>query len=502
MSEARRLHPATLIVRWLKLVPQMLGAGIGLAAAGRGGGFSAFLWFGAVMMAIGAFFVLLAWWRFTYRIGEGDEGAPLFPGQRDGGPFIVIEKGIFQRQRRVIPFDRVQDIAIERRLLARLTGTAKVKIETGGSAKDEGNLDVIGLADAHALRDQVRHGPACAGAAPAEVAAEEPVLFAMDLKRLLLSGLFGFSLIFLAAISAAVQQLDQFGLVEWDDWFNAERAEAVAGLATLQVMIGVAILVVLAGIVAGVARTVARDFGFRLTRAPAGLRRKRGLFTLSEVVIPIRRTQVALIESGPVARWFGWYRLSFQTLGADQKEGGVQVAAPFARMEEIAPILAEAGFPEPPPRREFQGIPRRALFRQAFSWLALMTIAGVAAFAVGPRAGIAAGVLLAGAILALLRWRKHGHKLGESALFVSSGLIGRKLWILPYDKAQTIRVARGPLQRRLRLASLLVDTAGASATRSPEMVDLDGAEADSMADELLARFYMRRAALRAVAVPS
>jgi len=478
MSEARRLHPATLIVRWLKLIPQMLGAGVGLAAAGRGGGVSGFLWFAAIMLGIGAAFVLLAWWRFTYRIGEGE---------------IVIEKGIFQRQRRVIPFDRVQDIAIEQRLLARLTGTAKVKIETGGAAKDEGNLDVIALADAEALRDQVRRGPAAAAAETGIAAAAEPVLFAMDLKRLLLSGLFGFSLIFLAAISAAVQQLDQFGLVEWDDWFNAERAEAVAGLATLQVMIGVALLVVLAGILAGVARTVARDFGFRLTRTPAGLRRKRGLFTLSEVVIPLRRTQVALIESGPVARRFGWYRLSFQTLGADQKEGGVQVAAPFARLDEIMPILAEAGFPEPPPRRDLHGIPRRALFRQAFPWLALMALAGIAAFAFEPRAGIGAGVLLAGAVLALLRWRKHGHRLGEEALFVSSGLLGRKLWIVPYEKAQTIRIARGPVQRRLRLASLLVDTAGASATRSPEMVDLDGAEADAMAGELLERFYRQRA---------
>ena len=67
----------------------------------------------------------------------------------------------------MIPFDRVQDIAIEQRLLARLFGTAKVKIETGGAAKDEGNLDMIALADAQALRDQVRHGPAAAAAAEA-----------------------------------------------------------------------------------------------------------------------------------------------------------------------------------------------------------------------------------------------------------------------------------------------------------------------------------------------
>ena len=172
------------------------------------------------------------------------------------------------------------------------------------------------------------------------------------------------------------------------------------------------------------ARTVARDFGFRLTRAESGLRRKRGLFTLSEVVIPIRRTQVALIESGPVARRFGWYRLSFQTLGADQKEGGVQVAAPFARMDEILPILAEAGFPAPPPRAEFHGVPRRALLRQAAPWLALAALGGDRAPSLVDRApGSAPAVLLAGAVLAVLRWRKHGHALGEAALFVSSGLL-------------------------------------------------------------------------------
>lgn len=487
LSEPRRLHPATLLVRWLKIVPQMLGASVAIAAANRGGGLERFAWFALLMIVAGAVLALLFWWRFTYAVGQGE---------------IVIEKGVFQRQRRVIPFDRVQDIAIEQRLLARIFGTAKVRIETGGAGKDEGDLDMIGLDDARALRDMIRHGPAAAAIEEAEAVREEPVLFAMDLKRLLLSGLFGFSLVFLAAISALFQQLDQFGLVEWDQWFAFARDEVAAGVATVQVALMVGMLVVALGIVAGVARTVARDFGFRLTRAETGLRRKRGLFTLSEVVIPLRRTQVALIRSGPVARFFGWHGLSFQTLGADPKEGGVQVAAPFATMAEILPILAEAGFPAPPPRAEFHGIPRRALLRQAFPWLSLAALAAIAGFAFDARVGLGAALLFAGAVVAILRWRKHGHALGETALFISSGLLRRKLWIVPYEKAQVIAVARGPLQRRLELASLLVDTAGASPMRAPEMVDLDAAEAEAMAARLLQLFYRARARLRPVAAAS
>ena len=474
LSEPRRLHPATLLIGFLKIAPQTFVAALGLIAA-RGFSIDGFLVLAIVWGGGATGFALMKWLPFYWSAGAGE---------------ITIEKGIFERQQRVIPFQRVQDIAIEQPLLARLFGTAKVKIETGGADKDEGELDMIALADARALRDYVRHGPG--GAAAMEAPTEEPPLFVMGVGRLLLSGLFAFSLVFLAVIAGALQQLDRIGLVDWSEWFTPQRADQAAHLVTLKIGLVVVGLVLALGMIAGVARTVGRDFGFRLSRSEAGLRRKRGLFTLSEVVIPIRRTQVALIESGPVARLFGWHGLSFQTLGADRKEGGVQVAAPFARLGEILPILALAGFPEPPPRAEFHGVPRRALLRKAAPALALAALATLAAFTIDLRAGILAAALLALALVGVMRWRKHAHALDERALFVASGLLRRKLWIVPFEKTQTIRVSRGPVQRAFRLASLLLDTAGALALRSPEMHDLDEAEAELMADRLYALFQDAR----------
>lgn len=482
-AEPRRLHPATLLARWLKIVPQMAAGGIAFAATAMREGFGTILLYGLLAAAIAGLFALLFWWRFTYRIGPGE---------------IVIEKGLLSRQRRVIPFDRIQDIAIEQKLLARLFGTAKVKLETGGSGADEGNLDMVALADAHALRDHIRRGPAGPATAAAEAApaADEPVLFALDVPRLLLSGLFNFSLIFLAAIIGVAQYLEELRLIRWEDWFTAERGRMAASLVSIPTLAGFLLLVILLGIVAGVARTVARDYGFCLTRAEAGFRRRRGLFTLSEVVIPIRRTQVALIESGPVARRLGWYSLSFQTLGADRKEGGVQVAAPFARMEELLPILAEAGFPPPPAREAFDTLPRRALVARALPWLALGAIAGAAALMIEPYGAVATAAMLLLALVALLRWRKHAWRIGESALFVSSGVLRRRLWIVPYEKTQAIIHSRGPLQRAFRLGSVLVDTAGASSIRSPELADLDADEAERARTRLLELFGAARDVIR------
>jgi len=372
-------------------------------------------------------------------------------------------------------------------------------VETGGSAADEGDLDMIALDDAHRLRDRIRRWNAASPAAGAEEAdaGKEPVLFEMRLGQLFYSGLFNFSLLFLAAIFAVMQYLDDFGLVDPQDWVNPDKAEAATGMVTLRFTLFMIAILLLLGLLAGVARTVARDYGFRLTRSEAGLRRRRGLFTLSEVVIPIRRTQVAVIDSGPVARALGWYRLSFQTLGADQKEGGVQVAAPFARMEEILPILAEAGFPAAPPRSDFERPPRRALLRWVIPYLLPALVAAAAALIWDVRAGIAAGALLVVAAFAVLRWRKHLYALGERALFVSGGLFNRRLSIIPFERTQTISLFRSPLQRRLRLATLLVDTAGASLLRSAEIVDLEGERADALADGLLRRFLEARERLRA-----
>ena len=309
-DEPRHLHPAALVARWIRVVPQMMAGGVGLGVAVAKEGFGGVLAIAALAMLAGAAFAALAWWRFTYRIGANE---------------IVIEQGVIQRQRRVIPFDRVQDIAIEQPLLARIFGTARVMVETGGSDKNEGALDMIALDEARTLRDRVRRGKAAAVVAedaPDAPPTAEPLLFAMDVPRLLLAGLFNFSLVFLAVIAAAAQYLDQLGLVEWNRWFNSERADQALHMATIGTVATLAVVLTVAGMVAGIVRMVSTNFGFRLTRAAAGFRRKRGLVTLTEIVIPLRRTQVALIESGPIARLFGWHALSFQTLGADRKSRG------------------------------------------------------------------------------------------------------------------------------------------------------------------------------------
>lgn len=485
MTEAtvadRRLHPATLFIRFIKRAPEFvlgLPALIGFASDAN---MRKILLIAAVGATVSFAASLMSWLRFRYGVGERD---------------ILIESGVLNRQRRTIPFDRIQDIDIEQRFLARLLGTAKVRIETGGGGKDEGSLDTIHLAEAHRIREVIRRSAVQPGEgepATAEAAPEEPLLFEMPLPRLLLAGLFNFSLFYLAVIGAGLQYLQPLlerNIGDPKKWIApaGETAAQIGFYATL-LLLGIVLFL---GVVTGVLRTVARDYRFRLSRMATGFRRQRGLFTLSEVVIPLWRVQLAVVGSGWLRRHLGWYSLEFQTLGADAQQSGHQPAAPFARIEEIVPILEQAGIEQLPPEASYIRVSRLSVLRRYLADLIPLALLAIVASLFWPQALVALVPLSLVAALVVLQWRRHRYVLTEQAIYVSEGLFRHRLWIMPYGKAQTISVTRSPLQRRFGLASVAVDTAGASLFRSPIVRDLDHDAADALAARLLQEYRAAR----------
>jgi putative membrane protein len=470
----RRLHPGTIALRFIKEAPQtLLALPAALAFSSRSG------LTGALYLAAGLGIVLLAakwlaWRRFTYGVGAVE---------------IVIESGILNRNRRSIPFDRIQDVDIERTFLARLFGLAKVRIETGAGGKDEGLLDSVSLAEAHRLRETVRAGRAGAAAAASARETEAPapqILFAMDPPRLLLSGLFNFSLVYIAGLFALLQTFDRF--LPFDIYDPARWVglvdEYLPARWTFGAIAAVLFVAAALGAVAGVLRTASRDYGFRLSLEGDRLRREQGLFTRKEAVISRRRVQLAEVSGGPVRGLFGWSGLAFQTLGAGTDRGGHQSAAPFATRGEIEAVLAEVAPLRLPPPPELIRVSRRHILRSVAATL-LPALAAIAALSywqpLAPALLLLLPLLAAGAAL---ERRFHRYALADDLLFVSRGVWRRRLWLVPLRNIQSLSFSRGPIQRRLGLATLAIDTAGASMINAPRIVDLRSETAEALAAEI------------------
>jgi putative membrane protein len=315
----------------------------------------------------------------------------------------------------------------------------------------------------------------------------------MGLRRLLVAGLFNFSLVYLVVIAGAFQYLEP--LVERNEAaLKALAAPTRAEAARYGIYITALLILVLLlfGVLTGLIRTIARDFRYRLARAPAGLRRRRGLFTLSEVVIPLRRVQVAIVETGWLRRIFGWCSLQFQTLGTDPGQSGHQDVAPFARRTEIVPLLSEIGIGRLPDDDAYHRVSRLTIARR---WLAeivpLVCVVLLGAIFVPAVLLLCLPLSLLGG-LAVLQWRRHRYLLADGALYVREGILKPRLWIVPFARLQSLSVRRGPLQRRFGLATLEIDTAGASVFRAPSVRDLERGAAEHLASHLMDEYRRAR----------
>lgn len=475
-APVRRLHPASLAIGAIERLPSLV---LGLPAvayfAGDVGiGVAILLAIAGLAISIGIAF--LHWLRFSYQLGDAQ---------------LVIESGIMSRNRRSIPFDRIQDVSLEQTLLARIFGVSIVRIETGSSGSDEGKLECVSRDEADRLRDVIRRhrsGAVSAEAAEAEEAAA-PILFSMNPDRLLTAGLFNFSLVFLAVIGVGWQYFGTYlpGRYLDPEYFIGRWGDMLAGFATLfAATVALAALLVV-GMVTGIVRTFLRDYGFELTRTETGLRRIRGLLTRTDVVMPLRRVQAAIVSTGIVRRRFGWEALSLQSLGTDGDAGTSHVAAPFARRLELLPIFGELALPEPPAAEAFTRVSRHMVTR---SWIEDGVSLAVTVVALSWVWAAAIWFILlvpVALVAAIFQYRAHGWRFDGEFLFVRRGVWKPRTLVLRREKVQSATVVRTPLQSLFGTATLVIGTAGAPLASPLKIVDLELPEAQALMDRLLLR---------------
>jgi len=406
----------------------------------------------------------LIWSRFTYQVTTRE---------------IRIKSGLLNRNNRSIPFDRIQDVSLEQKLVSRLLGLATVALETGSGGGEDGQLDALSRTDAEQLRDTIRDYKDGLNADRAEaddrpVTADVPPLFAMDNRRIFIAGLFNFSFVLLAILGALAQNLDFLlpdGFFDPRSWIDAfpeqDTIDGFSSWARIGGALAAILSLVVIGFGSGIVRTFVREYGFRLDRVDSGqsgFRRRRGLFTLTDMVMPIHRVQAAIVQTGPVRARFGWYHLKFTSLAGDSGGETDHSAAPCATLAEIDPILDDCAIDQAPADLIFHRVDPAFWWRGAI--IASLLLSGIA-LVTGTfiNGGFFAIILLAVpvSLISYLNWRHHQFALTDQQLFVRSGWWRRRLTILPRRKIQTIDVSQSPLDHPLDLATVTIGIAGGSA---------------------------------------
>jgi len=432
----------------------------------------------SVMVAV----VVAEWLRRTYAL---DSSA------------MRIEEGVLARRRRLLPFDRIQQVDLVRKPLHRLLGVATLRVETaGGSGGSEADLEVIALAEAERLRATLLRARAAAVQAPAGTAAgieptparpAERVLVRLSPGQVALAGLTSMRGVAALAVFGWVFQEAPRSLIDrltsrFDPQALAPStppALALAGLLVVALLLGLA-----------AASSLVTDFGFVLARGGDNLVVRRGLLERREAVIPLARVQVVRVDESLLRRWLGFAAVRIQSAGraghGDATANHLTVPIlPTARIDQLLGELLPGAAPVPALLRPPPAARRRAIVRRVVPVLAVAVVLAVALWpldGLAQRAGVV--VAFAAALLAVLAgeaaYRNLGHARHDGFLSARRGALNRSTAVVPVAKAQSVRVRSSFFQRRAGLATMLVDVAGGGAV--PRVTD----EAAATAERLLA----------------
>ncbi|MDY6054650.1 PH domain-containing protein [Micrococcus sp.] len=423
---------------------------------------------GSVLIAVGiltAFTVLLclvfffSWWFTRFRLG---------PEQID------VRHGWLLRSRRQMKYDRIQAVDLQHPLLARILGLAAVKVEAADGDSSALELSFLKKDLAQQVRREIldrasgvlpgtpagAEGVPAEGEGPASSVSPEPgqaVSRAEDegelmlqvptgrvLASVLLSGpLVGvvlYTLVWLFVLPPAAA------------WVGEDPADVSAmGLATL--------LPVLLAVVTTVWSRLNSGWGFQVRRTRDGLRLRHGLTETTHQTVPPGRVQGVTVTQGLLWRPLGWYRVRFSVAGYGENEVSSRgVALPVGPWEDVLRVLTVLA-PEP----GLEGDPRAAagLTPQRLMELGVRGDGTEGGFEHIPRR--------ARWWWNALTWRRAGFTATSRLLLVRSGWWTRALQVLPHERLQTATLTQGPVQRRLRVATVRVSTAGDSG----RIVDLD-----------------------------
>jgi putative membrane protein len=354
---------------------------------------------------------------------------------RIDGDDLQVETGLLRRHSERYPLSQLQAVDVVRPGLARVLGLAELRLRMGGSTGSHARLAYLHANEVEPLRlrllslaERARGG---AESPAPEAPAEEHVLSVVPTGRLIGS-------LFLSDVGLVAEAL-LAGLI-----VTAIYSERAAFALVSAGIVGILAL--------GSAVWSRFNGEYRLTVAESadGLHVRSGLIGLTAETIRPGRVQAVRMVEPLLWRRLGWCRLELDLAGRQRKKG--ENRAESKRLRAVLPVGSRAVAEElldrllPDRPQEQSPPPWRAWWKSPLRY----------------------------------RWLAWGRT--ETCVVETSGRLRRVTCWVPLEKVQSFRRVQGPAQRRLRLASLHLDTAGRSLHAT--LRDRDAAEADAALVEL------------------
>jgi putative membrane protein len=472
MSEPKRLHPIAAVVNALRQLKELIIPFLVFVVFGsRGTNWDLFYFYGSIGVVVLIFvYGVLAWYRFTYRIEQGE---------------LRIEYGLIIRKKRYIPFERIQSLDLSEGILQRLFGLVKVKVETAGSGgmglqDGEAVLTAITKQDAEEIHNYLvsikRTGKLELDEQEQET--HDDLLYKISTKELLmLASTSGGVGVVISAVLAFVFQFEEF--IPYEQIFDGVEHFVQSGVVFVSIVVFAGFL--LAWVIA-LFGTMLKYANFTVRKVDNDLVITRGLLEKRQFTIPLNRIQAVRVSENLIRQPLGYAAAYLESAGGSalDQESSKVIILPIVKKSRIpdllGPYLSDYQF-----ETNLTSAPRRAYIRYLLKgWILILPIIIGAIWFFRPW-GYAALVLLAiSALWSFLNFKDAGWSIESGMLTLRYRSIVKSTVFMRKNKVQSFSVKESLFQRKKQLATVEAIVKSGHGGTGGKVMDLEKQDADAM----------------------
>jgi len=387
---------------------------------------------------------------------------------------LVIEKGIFQKVKLNIPFERIQTISFQQNLIHQFFNVVSLEIDTAGSKGKEFSILALKKEKAEAIRNFLIAQIPVAKNTESETVKEEEqrevveeTLLRLSLKDLLKIGVGQNHLRGLGIIAAAVFALAEIvdtgkkGFVRGVFEFFNEGKETLSEAAIWLYLTPMLIVFLL---VTSFIMTFLNYYDLRFLRTTKGFKVIAGLLNRKEQSAAMQKIQMIEWTTNPLKKIFDMYDIRLLQASSSRLRKKQSFYVPGCYEEQLQSVRQAYMPNETATTFEHHGINRRIINKRVM----LIGLLPIIPFMISQffRTGSVSFQLFLWTILVIgtsyIYWKRYRYSVSEEGIRIQKGIFVTKYTLLKYYKIQGAAIQQSIFQQRNGHADLKIFTASGS----------------------------------------
>ena len=392
---------------------------------------------------------IIAYFRFYFYISDNE---------------LVVEKGVLQRKKTSIPFDRIQTINLEQNIIHKMFSVVKLEIDTAGTSKNEFEFDALKQDMAEDLRNQImawkkKQKKSIIAEEASDVNEEYKPILKIDILRLFKIGItenhIKSGVLIIVFFFWIWENLSQAGIDvnEYSETYPMRLASSI--------ILILAILFVVVSLTISLIRTVLLYFDLSFMRSEDGFRVESGLLTRRNLTAKDHKIQMLTVNDNLLKKLLGFKVITLKQASSVEVGKKLSISIPGCDDLHVQSVLDSLYGLEVFQPMDISSVHIKYFIRRATYTVIASTVIFVLGWYIEIPWMMTLSVIMCIYIIVTgwIKYKKAGYGINAEMLRINGGIFGDRSVFFPLYKIQAVELSQNIYQRRHGLASVDIFTA-------------------------------------------